>query len=271
MKDLEAFARLLDAVHPWLDKLVLVGGWAHRLHRYYRLADPPSYLPVMTKDADLAFSLDESLEGNIAASLKAAGFKEVLSGEHTPPVSHYSLGKEGGGFYAEFLTQLKGSRTRRTGAPDATIARAGVTAQKLRYLDLLLVETVTVTLEPGTEIPVSNPTRVRLPNPVSFIAQKLLIQSSRLPGKRAQDLLYIHDTIDLFAPNLSTLGQIWRERARPILPEKTVRKVEAISQATFSETTDVIRAAARIPQDRTLRPETFRALCEAGLTELLLD
>lgn len=268
MNALEAFARLVDAIRPWHDKLVLVGGWAHRLHRHYRLADPPAYAPVMTKDADLAFSLQESLAGDIAAALKAADFEEVLSGDHTPPVSHYTLGEEGGGFYAEFLVPLIGSRTRRNGEPDATVAKAGVTAQKLRHLDLLLLETITVSLEPSAGIPVEVPARVRLANPVTFIAQKLLIQNDRLPEKRGQDMLYIHDTIDLFAPNLSELGQIWREEIRPALPEKTVRRIEEMSRQLFAEVTDVIRDAVRIPQDRNLQPEEFRAVCEVGLSEI---
>jgi hypothetical protein len=266
MNDLEGFAKLLDAIRPWHDKLVLVGGWAHRLHRRYGLADPPSYEPVLTRDADLAFSLDESLEGNIVVALKAAGFRQVLSGSHTPPVSHYTLGGEGGGFYAEFLTPLKRSRTRRTGEPDATVARAGVTAQKLRYLDLLLIETITVTLKPGAELPMSAPARVRLPNPVTFVAQRLLIQSDRSPEKRRQDLLYIHDTIDLFAPNLGVLGQMWSETVRPAMPDRTARKIKERAREVFAGVTDTIREAARIPQDRNLHPEEFRGLCEVGLT-----
>jgi hypothetical protein len=91
MNDLAAIARLIDALRPWSGKLVIVGGWAHRLHRHSDLANPPEYDPVRTLDADLAFSPAEPLEGNIAAALKAAGFQEVLSGEHRPPVSHYAL------------------------------------------------------------------------------------------------------------------------------------------------------------------------------------
>jgi hypothetical protein len=43
MNDLPAMARLLEALRPWLPYLVVVGGWAHRLHRYHPLADPPSF------------------------------------------------------------------------------------------------------------------------------------------------------------------------------------------------------------------------------------
>jgi hypothetical protein len=39
----------------------------------------------------------------------------------------------------EFLTPLFGSGKRRDGKPDATVLKAGITAQKMRYLEFLLV------------------------------------------------------------------------------------------------------------------------------------
>lgn len=264
MDDLAAFARLVESLRPWLGKLVVVGGWAHRLHRYHHLANPPSYQPVLTLDADLAFSLAEPLEGDIAAALRAADFREKLTGDHVPPVSRYSLGEEAHGFFAEFLAPLHGSGIKRNGAPDATVTRAGVTAQKLRYLDLLLVHPITVHLGQDVGFPLLVPAEVRLPDPVSFLAQKILIQRERMPRKRQQDVLYIHDTIELFAQNLKALGARWREQLRPLLPPRIGSRVEQLSREQFRETNDVIREAARIPQDRTLTPENVRAVCEYG-------
>jgi hypothetical protein len=31
--ELEPFVRLIEALEPWLEELVLIGGWAHRLYR----------------------------------------------------------------------------------------------------------------------------------------------------------------------------------------------------------------------------------------------
>ena len=183
MDELAAMGRLIDALRPWLGKLVIVGGWAHRLHRLSPLASLPAYQPVLTLDADVAFSLGEPPEGDIAAALKAADFREHLSGDHEPPVSHYTLGEEKQGFYAEFLAPLTGSAVKRNAA-DATVRRAGVTAQKLRHLDLLLLEPIVVRLERRDGMPLEEPANVRLANPVSFVAQKLLIQHLRAPGKQ---------------------------------------------------------------------------------------
>jgi len=30
--DLRAFAKLVDALAPWLDQVVIIGGWAHQWH-----------------------------------------------------------------------------------------------------------------------------------------------------------------------------------------------------------------------------------------------
>lgn len=42
-----------------------------------------------------------------------------------------------------------------------------------------------------------------------------------------------------------------------------------IASAIFGEVNDVIREAARIPQDRSLSPESIRGACEYGLQEIL--
>jgi hypothetical protein len=41
--------------------------------------------------------------------LQTAGFEEDFSGNYTPPVTHYRLGGDDQGFYAEFLAPLYGS------------------------------------------------------------------------------------------------------------------------------------------------------------------
>ncbi|HSU15874.1 GSU2403 family nucleotidyltransferase fold protein [Longimicrobium sp.] len=265
MNDLEAISRLVEALRPWLAQLVIVGGWAHRLHRSHPLADPPSYLPLLTRDADVAFSPTAALQGDMAAALKAAGFHEELSGEHTPPVSQYWLGEAQHGFYTEFLAPLRGSGVRRDGQPDATLVRAGVTAQRLRYMDLLLLHPLAVRLGREVGMPLEKPAEVNLANPASFIAQKLLIQKERAPGKRPQDVLYIHDTVELFGNHLDALQSMWRDQLRPSLAASTVDRVERLARQRFTAVDDVIRTAARIPQDRALTPERVRAVCAYGL------
>jgi hypothetical protein len=113
MEDFANFARLLEAIRPWLAHMVIVGGWAHRLHRFHPLATAQEYQPLRTRDVDLAFSPDAPLHGDLRKALSKAGFREESSGEHTPPVTHYrpealqgpSLKR--GGILAGYFSSLK--------------------------------------------------------------------------------------------------------------------------------------------------------------------
>ena len=269
--DLAAIARLIDAIEPWLSQLVIVGGWAHQLHRLHPSAGHPTYTPLRTRDADLAFALTEQFVGDIAAALKAADFVEEFSSDYAPPIAQYRLGGEDEGFYAEFLAPRAGDGRRRSGSSSETVAKAGVTAQTLRHLDLLLIEPWTVQLDRSLGVPVSKATEVLIANPVTFIAQKLLIQRQRKPDKRPQDALYIHDTLELFSDDLEQLRSFWKARLRPSVARRTANRIEQLSTQQFLIVTDVIRNAARIPTDRDIEPEQLRAACAYGLAEMFGD
>lgn len=269
MEDMEAFGRLVTALRPWLGQLVVVGGWAHRLHRFHRLATPPDHVPLRTRDTDLAFSPDEALAGNLRTALIESGFVEELFGDDAPPATHYRLGDEDAGFYAEFLTPLHGSGLKRDGKSDATMSKAGITAQKMRHLELLLVSPWSVRVGPDQDAAIAAAVDLFVPNPTSFTVQKLLIHSDRPPHKKVQDILYIHDTLELFGGLLGELRRLWADEVRPRMAAKTARRAETIAQELFAEVTDTIREAARIPQDRRLAPENVQRACEYGLAEIL--
>ena len=102
MEDMEAFARLVTALRPWLGELMVVGGWAHRLHRFHRLATRRTTCRLRTRDTDLAFSPDRALGGDLRSALTDAGFTEKQFRDDAPPATHYRLGDEDAGFYADF-------------------------------------------------------------------------------------------------------------------------------------------------------------------------
>ncbi len=247
MEDFEAFARLVTALRPWV----------------------PGHSPLRTRDTDIAFSPDAALAGDVRTALAEAGFTEEQIGDDAPPATHYRLREEDAGFYAEFLTPLYGSGVKRDGKPDATVSKAGITAQKMRYLDLLLVSPWSVRVGPERGVPITTDVNLFVPNPTSFIVQKLLIHPDRPPGKRAQDVLYIHDTLELFGASLGELHRLWMELARPPMAPKTARRVQTVARELFAAVTDTIREAARIPQDRRLAPENVQRACEYGLQEIL--
>lgn len=268
MEDLANFARLIEAIHPWLIHVVIVGGWAHRLYRLHPLATAQEYQPLRTRDVDLAFSLHAPLEGNLRDALDKAGFREELSGEDTPPVTRYYLGEEDAGFYAEFLTVKQGSGIKRDGKPDSTVSKAGITAQKLRHLELLLAAPWKVQVGPESKVPIERTIELAVPNPVSFIIQKLLINKHRDADKKAQDVLYIHDTLQLFGASLDELQRVWEDEVGPKMSPKTAKRALATASELFENVTDTIREAARMPQDRNVKPENVRDAVQYGLNEV---
>lgn len=238
------------------------------LHRLHALAGAPTHPPVRTRDVDVALSLHAPLPGDVGEALGRAGFGRTFLGEDAPPVTHYHL-EDDAGFYAEFLAPLQGGTFTRRGRRDVTVQRAGITAQKLRHLDVLLVAPWSVRVGHGVDVPLEPSADVLIPNPVSFVVQKLLIREQRRPDKRAQDLLYIHDTLELFGGALEELGAAWRDQVRPALPGRTAKRAETRARALFENVTDEIREAARIPEARRLSPETLRAAGEYGLEQIL--
>ena len=268
MNDLEAFAKLVQALAPWRQQLIFIGGWGHRLHLLDARANRPDYQPVFTRDTDLAFANKEPIEGDIKQALMQHGFQEELSGDHRPPAAHYTLGDEAGGFYAEFLTPLAGSGRKRSGKADATMAKAGISAQKIRYLDILLVEPWVINVGPQEGVPLPARMDVQVANPLCFMVQKFLIQQYRPANKRAQDVLYIYDTIELFGALLDEFNAHWHARVAPALGD-LAHEVRKLCTQTFADVNDMVRDAARIPADRNLSPEQIQATCRYAFEQIL--
>jgi hypothetical protein len=268
--DLAKFSRLIEALRPWLGEVIFIGGRAHRLYRERPEAVSLAYDALQTDDADVALnprtmSASESIHGR----LKEFGFEEEFSGDARPPVTHYGLGQKDAGFYAEFLTPLMGGENRRDGSPDVTERVAGVVAQKLRYLDVLLIAPWSVTVHRETGFDLSDPATILIPNPTSYLAQKLLIHGLRKPGDRAKDVLYIHDTIELFSGSLPALRTLWQESVMPALHPRAVRNMRAQAGALFASISDTVRGAALIAAPRRVTPPAMQLVCKTGLDEVL--
>lgn len=265
---LSSLARLIEAVRPWLRQLVLVGGWAQRLHRLHPLAGAPGYEPVHTRDADFAFARTARLKGNIADALATAGFRANPSGDARPPATRYELEDDDAGFYAEFLVPLAGGGTRREGRPDETQVTSGVVAQKLRHVDLLLLEPLLVTVSADVGVPVAKPAELLLANPVTLMVQKILIRRLRPDDKKAQDVLCIHDTLDLFAGQFPELRVLWKRSVMPALKGKLLRAFRLSIEEQYGHLDDVQRAASRLVARPGLTAESLHAGCKLGLREV---
>jgi hypothetical protein len=135
-RDPDAFGRLIAALEPWLDQVVIIGGWAHQLYRLHPEAQELEYQPLGTLDADVAVPATLAVGGpDIRKRLLAYGFAEEFAGDDHPPATHYYLGGETSGFYAEFLTPLIGGEYARNQKRKATMEAGGVASQQLRYIE----------------------------------------------------------------------------------------------------------------------------------------
>ena len=265
--DLGNFSRLVRALDPWLDRVVVIGGWAHRLHRLDPRAQVMDYAPLTTLDADIAMPAElPSATPNIRDRLLAHGFTEEFLGHDQPPATHYSLGDEASGFYVEFVTPLIGGAYDRRSNRKATAQVAGVTSQQLRHIDVLLIDPWVVDFELTGKV--EERKKLQIANPASFLAQKVLIHSKRSREDRARDVLYVHDTLEVFGGCLEELCSEWHTRIAPRLHRNHAQVVLKASDRLFGEITDAIRGATIVAAGRGLTPESVRETCQFGFQKL---
>ena len=180
-----------------------------------------------------------------------------------PPATHYRLGGETSGFYAEFLTPLVGSEYDRKHRRKTTVEIAGIASQQLRHLELLLHHPWSINFQSA-----GFTARVQIANPVSFLAQKVLIHEGRDRADRAKDMLYMHDTLEVFGARLPELHEMWRSIVAPQLQRRSANVVSKASEALFGELSDDIRRAAEIAPERALSPEAIREACHYGFVQV---
>ncbi len=264
VQDREAFKRLVAALEPWRDHVVIVGGWAHQLYRLHPEAKELDYPPLSTLDADVAVpAILPAGEQDIRARLMAHGFTEEFLGDDHPPATHYRLGGEASGFYAEFLTPLVGSEYDRNDKRKATLEIAGISSSQLRHLELLLFYPWSIDLDSE-----GFTTRIQIANPVSFVAQKVLIHEQRGPEDRAKDILYMRDTLEVFGARFPELQELWRNFLVAKLPSRSAEKISKAADALFGDLSDDIRRAAQISAERALPADAIREACRYGFMQV---
>jgi len=266
--ELDAFSKFIVALDPWLGEVVLIGGWTHRLYRLDSHARTLDYVPLTTLDADVAVPPKlKKEESSVRKRLLDAGFEEEFVGEDQPPATHYHYGSRGG-FYPQFLAPLVGSEYNRRGKRKATKEVGGVSSQLLRYIEILLISPWSIELGEEDGYPLSPKRTVQIANPASFLAQKILIHHERDYKDRAKDLLYMHDTIEVFSEALQELQTIFRQDLAPKLHPRRVAELGRAADRLFSKVDDTIREAAVMAAGRRLSPGALAESARAGLKEI---
>jgi hypothetical protein len=253
-KALELALQSIESAGP---KLVVVGGTAHRFFPEHELGHDPGFELLTTEDIDLAASLELQADGSDALlrHLQAAGFREEVEGVDDASYS-YRL-EHGDGAYLQFLAPRMGDGTRRRGRSVHVVRVSGVQAERLRDIDLLLHRPWQISLQVG-----KSTGRLWVANPSAYLVQKLLTLEHRRGRKRAKDLLYVFDTLAIFADGLEALAS----RVGDLLPEvrrgTLLRLTRAVNEQCFRET-DISREAAAIAAAQRRSPPSSSQIVSA--------
>lgn len=216
-------AHVLKTFRPYLNTFVLVGGFAVRLYELHPRAAPAAARVLRTFDADLAAPVAQIpiAEKSLAKLAEAGGFEPECRGDAVPPVMKFApkrgLDEPVGvdQYTVEFLIPMTGAPVGRGGRVVVTSdIQEGVTAQRLRYLDLLFESPWRVSLARLRGIPEkTRAIEVRLPHPGFFIVQKSLISEElNRQDKRPKGMAYIYQVVSLFRRELPALAEEVRAR-----------------------------------------------------------
>jgi len=214
--------RLINALGQYRSIAILTGGFVPIMYRRMPGFTSPPTPPLLTTDFDWTVPVHLDVLGgqSLAERLADSQFVTIQSLGTKPPMQRYQHERFGsqilGPVYAEFLAPLVGGEVDREGNPRTVVSvQRGLTAQVLRYLDILFVEPLQFDAAVIPELSLVESAVIQLPNPATYVVQKLLAWPTRDPKKRDKDLAYIHEVAILTQghwPKLATTVGRLRER-----------------------------------------------------------
>ena len=226
------FLKAAKALQPYLGRVVFIGGCANALYRHHPAANQPGLRPLNTFDLDLAApnQLPIIASTSLQAALLSAGLRPIPDNQRTnkfrtSPDANETL---------EFLCPLTGvAKKNRDQSPALVDIQQDCTAEALDYLDLLLLYPWSVDLKDVPSLAVAESLSINIPNPASYVMQKVLIRSKRgSSAKRAKDCYYIYETSVLFRNALPTVTDTARQVAAESHP-KWCRNFVRLARETF--------------------------------------
>ena len=260
--EIQFLYQVLSNIQPYLQEIILVGGFASLLYRFHEAADLVDIPVLITYDVDLASGGEVPIRGekSIHTSLEEAGLRCELEGNYEKPiVKYYPIEKTDLAYYVEFLAPLFGSGMRRDGEPDfIQEIQENLSAQKLRYLDLLIQNnwTVDTTSVPGLQ---DDPNLVvRVPHPCMYIMQKVLTLQKRPRTARNKDFAYIYQTLTYFRNSLQSLARQYEELiTNPVWKKWYIKFVKLTREFFYSPQEEGPTEGSQILEDVT--PEMISA------------
>ncbi|MBE0417339.1 MAG: hypothetical protein IBX63_06215 [Coriobacteriia bacterium] len=185
-------ARGLGAIEPYLDVVVVAGGWVPHIYELLHDANTAGRSP-RTRDIDLAVPRSVPVrDRSIDELLKGAGFRCEFHSLDSPPVTKYVATRDDDDtIEIEFITDAPGA------SEAAILVQPDLTAQELHYVGLLLEGPWRVDLADLTDGDVE--LTILVPRPGAFIFHKSLVFKDRRDRLKAEkDLYYIFFVLDTF-------------------------------------------------------------------------
>lgn len=214
-----------------------MGGFASLLYRFHEAADQVDIPALITYDVDLASGGEVPIRGekSIHTSLEEAGLRRELVGNYEKPVvKYYPTEKTDLAYYVEFLAPLFGSGMRRDGEPDLLQEiQEDLSAQKLRYLDLLIQNNWIVHTSSVPSLKDDPDLVVRVPHPCMYIMQKVLTLEKRPRTDRNKDFAYIYQTLTYFRKSLESLAHQYEGLIKNPVWKKWYIKFVKLTQEVF--------------------------------------
>lgn len=205
----DLFQRILKAFADlglWADGVELIGSWSFLLYQRHMGVKP---LPLRTQDVD--FLLPWPYPGarivDLSTALGELDFSVQTAGNGSTYFAHPEL-------KIEFLVPERG----KGGLGPRLVKPLGVRAVPLRFLDMLLKDSITVK-EAGVA--------VRIPKPLNYCLHKLIVaqrrSGSRREDKHEKDIQHAVYVLDILSPAefrkaLNVLSPKWR-----LLAERSLR------------------------------------------------
>ncbi|MHB8840477.1 MAG: GSU2403 family nucleotidyltransferase fold protein [Candidatus Aquicultor sp.] len=189
--------KILWSLRDYLPDIVIVGGWAPYLYFQY-LFPQQGITPLRTYDLDIVVANEVPIKSNatIDGILRSIGLNAQFTSSYSPPVMKYDGRLNGQEIELEFLTSQRG-RSRAI----AVTVQTGLSAQALRFADILYENTNSITisgvLDNGDFIELD----IKVPSPAAYVFNKgLVFARSERSNKRSKDLYYIFDIISIDFP-----------------------------------------------------------------------
>lgn len=253
------FGDAIDALRPYLDDIVCVGGCANALYRFHELASNVMWGYLGTKDVDAGVPQKLPLHGRppVSELMDRIGFKELTVGSADEAVIKYGPKNGEGSADLEFLCDL-------SGLPMADQTRAavevqeGLYAQPLRYLAMSLQKNWHVDLGRAPGFERFKGTLIKVPNPAAYVVSKVLIRGEqRRPASMEKDCFYIYEVSVVFRDALDAIREEY-DRLHPCTPMWKTRFAHDARELYGSATATGPVGAVGVYQDLgQLRDEDF--------------